>query len=163
MLLYFLRHGDACQDAHISDTKRPLTDLGIHQAVIVRSYLQRMQLKIAAVFSSPLTRAQQTASIIQEKITAQQSDISEYLLNGTDQKQLFEQLNSLNASSVLLVGHEPHLSETISLLISGNQDAGIEMKKCSLVLVEIRIPIQEGHGELLWLINQDIMKKLIQE
>ena len=31
MLLYFLRHGDALQNSHIDDNKRPLTDLGVRQ------------------------------------------------------------------------------------------------------------------------------------
>lgn len=163
MLLYFLRHGDTLQNSHIDDNKRPLTDLGVHQATLVGIYLQRINVKIDILLSSPLERAQQTASIIQEIISTQPSALSEFLLNGVDQQQLFEQLDRLKGSSALLVGHEPHLSETISLLVCGNRETGIEMKKCSLALIDIPLPIRQGHGQLRWLINLDVMQKLIQE
>ena len=73
-------------------------------------------------------------------------------MNGSDPQQLFKQLNKLKASSVLLVGHEPYLAETISLLIGGNRSAEIEMRKCSLALVDISIPIHQGTGLLKFLI-----------
>jgi phosphohistidine phosphatase SixA len=53
---------------------------------------------------------------------------------------------------VFLIGHEPYLSETISLFIGGNRKVEIEMKKCSLALVEISIPIHPGSGILKFLI-----------
>jgi phosphohistidine phosphatase SixA len=53
---------------------------------------------------------------------------------------------------VLLIGHEPYLSELISLLIGGNKKVEIEMRKCSLALVNISIPIHQGTGVLKFLI-----------
>ena len=54
---------------------------------------------------------------------------------------------------MLLVGHEPFLSETISLLIGGDHKTDIEMKKCSLALVEVLEPLRPGTGLLKQLID----------
>lgn len=152
MHIYFLRHGDASSDSRIDDSERPLTDLGRHQATLISTLLQRINVVIDVAFSSPLKRAQDTTSIILSNINKKQIVYSELLLNGSDLRQLFKQLNKLKVSSVLLVGHEPYLSEAISLLIDENRSPEIEMKKCSLALVDISIPIHQGTGLLKFLI-----------
>jgi phosphohistidine phosphatase len=157
MLLFFLRHGDASSDPRYDDIKRPLTDLGIRQATQVGTFLHRMDSTIELVLSSPLKRAQETASCVLSTMKKQQIITSEFLLNGSDPRQLFEQLHTLSPESVLLVGHEPHVSETISLLISGNRKVEIEIRKCSLALVESSIPIRKGAGLLKLLIPVEIV------
>ena len=160
MLLYFLRHGDASRDSSIDDNERPLTNLGTQQATLAAAFLQRIDPDIGAVLSSPLARARQTASIVRGKNTLPAPITSEYLLNGSDQRQLFKQLESLGVQSALLVGHEPHLSETISLLLCGNREAGIEMKKCGIALVETPVTIEAGCGRLRWLVSPDTIQHL---
>jgi len=151
MHIYFLRHGDASSDSLIDDSKRPLTDLGVQQATLVGTFLQRINIVIDVVLSSPLKRAQDTTSIVLSNINKKQIVYSELLVNGSDPRQLFKQLNKFKVSSVLLVGHEPYLSEAISILIDENQNAKIEMKKCSLALVDISVPIHQGTGLLKFL------------
>jgi phosphohistidine phosphatase len=157
MHIYFLRHGDASSDSRFSDNERPLTDRGKLQATLVGTFLQRMKVVIDAAFSSPLKRAQDTGSIVISNISKQKVVLSEFLLNGSDPRQLFEQLNELRVSSVILIGHEPYLSEIISLLISGNRNVEIEFRKCSLALVDISIPIKQGAGLLKFLIPVDTL------
>ena len=152
MDMYFLRHGDSSSDSRCSDSERPLTNLGIHQASFVGTFLQRMNVVIDAALSSPLTRAQETTSLVLLNNNTRKVSISELLLNGSDPQQLFDRLNEINVTSVLLVGHEPYLSETISLLIGGDRGVEIEMKKCSLALVNISLPIRPGSGKLKFLI-----------
>lgn len=152
MHIYFLRHGDASSDTRYNDNERPLTKLGEHQAALVGSLLHRMNVVVDIIISSPLKRAQETAAIVISKTLKRQIDTSELLVNGSDPRQLFEKLNKLSVASVLLVGHEPYLSETISLLVGGNRKAEIEMRKCSLVLVDVSNPIHQGAGILKFLI-----------
>ena len=152
MHIFFLRHGDASSDSRYDDSERPLTDLGMRQATLIGSLLQRMNVVIDAALSSPLKRAHDTASIVLSYINNQQITVSELLMNGTDPRRLFDQLNKLKVPSVFLIGHEPYLSETISLFIGGNRKVEIEMRKCSLALVDISIPIHPGAGILKFLI-----------
>jgi len=152
MHIFFLRHGDASSDSRYEDSERPLSDLGMRQATLVGSFLQRMNIVIDTALSSPLKRAHDTASIVLSYINNPQITVSELLMNGTDPRRLFDQLNKLKVPSAFLIGHEPSLSETISLLIGGNRKVEIEMRKCSLALVDISIPIHPGAGILKFLI-----------
>jgi phosphohistidine phosphatase len=152
MHILLLRHGDASIHSRYDDSERPLTDTGMHQAASVGTFLQRMNVRIDAALTSPLKRAQETATIVLSHFKNRQLEISELLLNGSDPQQFFEHLQELKAPTVLLVGHEPYLSEIVSLLISGNKNIEIEMKKCSLALVEVSTPIQPGTGLLKFLI-----------
>ena len=163
MLIYFLRHGDASNDSRYNDDERPLTDLGMRQANLVSVFLQRMNVCVDAILSSPYTRAQQTALIVQAGSGKQQFVITEFLGVGADPQRLFDYLSELKISSVILIGHEPNLSETISLLTSETRDAGIQMKKCSLALVEAPTPISPNEGLLNWLIPVDAIAKLIKD
>lgn len=157
MLIFFLRHGDASSDSRYGDSERPLTDLGVRQATMVGTLLRRMDPAVELVLSSPLKRARDTASCVLAAVKNQQILISDFLLNGSDPRQLFEQLNTLKVQSVLLVGHEPSMSEMISLLIGGNTNVEIEIRKCSVALVECPTPIQKGAGLLKFLIPVNTM------
>jgi len=152
MHIYLLRHGDASSDSRYNDNDRPLTELGVSQATLIGTLLQRINIVFDVVLSSPLKRAIDTTSIVLSKINNHQIAASELLVNKSDPQKLFDHLNELNVSSLLLVGHEPYLSELISLLIGGNQSTKIEMRKCSLALVDISIPIHQGTGILKFLI-----------
>ena len=152
MHIYFLRHGDASSDSQYTDVERPLTELGMCQAALVGAFLQRTNVVIDTALSSPFKRAQETASIVLSNNKNQKLLCSEFLLNGSEPQLLFDQLNELRTPSVLLVGHEPYLSETISQLIDGNRSVAIEMKKCTLALVNIPIPIHQGKGLLKFLL-----------
>jgi phosphohistidine phosphatase SixA len=83
---------------------------------------------------------------------------SEYLVPGSNPEQLFDLLNDQSAGSLLLVGHEPHLSATIAQLISGEETARIEMKKAGCACVEVAKPVERGRGVLKWLVTAEQMK-----
>ncbi len=66
MEIYFLRHASA-GEAKLNpakDEQRPLDKLGIEQCHIVGRALAALKLGLDAIISSPLVRAQQTASIV---------------------------------------------------------------------------------------------------
>jgi phosphohistidine phosphatase len=157
MLLYFLRHGEAVRDSAVSDLQRPLTEAGKKQAAAVGTFLQRNHRSINSTFTSPLARARETGTIVQSFVCAHRFNSTEYLTNGTNQKQLAKLLGDLDVESVLLVGHEPHLSETIAMFLADNRYFHLEMKPCSLALVEIDTPLQFGTGTLQWLIPVDTL------
>ena len=157
MHIYFLRHGDASSHARYEERERPLTDLGVRQATLVGTFLQQMNIMIDGALSSPLRRAQETASIALSGNRTQEVVLTEFLLNGSDPQQLYDQLDELQAPSVLVVGHEPLLSEMISRLIGSKGSAEIEMRKCSLALVDSASPIRQGAGILKFLIPVDTL------
>jgi len=161
MQIYFLRHGDASSHSRFHENERPLTGLGNKQASFVGKFLQHTKTCINIILTSPLARACETGAIVQSFIKAPRIETSEYLVNGTNPKQLFKHITEFDVESVLLVGHEPFLSETISLLIGSNEKSNIEMKKCSLAFVEVLEPVRPGTGILKQLIHVDTILKFI--
>ena len=160
MLIYLLRHGDAAQNPSLQDSERPLTELGRRQAEIVARFLQRFDTTIAAIFCSPLKRAQQMAEPTRKLLKVQQFVLSEYLVPGSASPQLIEQMNVNTFESVLLVGHEPYLGEFLSLLVAGGTDLKLEFRKSSLALVETAAPVRKRNGILKWFITFEQMEMI---
>jgi phosphohistidine phosphatase len=160
MLLYLLRHGDANQDPSFDDSERPLSELGERQAATVASFLRSGKIRISTIYSSPLLRAVQTGEVVRTALNISKLEKTEYLVPGTRKGQLLAQLNSSGMESVLLVGHEPHLSQTMSLLLSGREDLPLEFKKCSLASLIASSPVRKGHALLQWLVTYEQMQLL---
>ena len=160
MRIYFLRHGDAATDPSLHDSERPLTELGRRQAHTVARFLQRSNTSITSIFCSPLLRAEQTAQPVREQLGVKNLFMTEYLIPGNDPRQLLEQINAHQDDSILLVGHEPLLSELIAMLVAGGTELRIEIKKSSVALLETTPPVRRGHGLLKWLIHIDHLQQL---
>jgi phosphohistidine phosphatase len=162
MHIYLLRHGDAINGSSFHDSERPLSDLGNRQAAIAGKYLKQFPSFIELILASPLKRAQETAALVQVHTGCPKIETTEYLVNGTDHRQLLNQLSNSNAVMALLVGHIPHLEDTITLLTGIEDPMEIEMKKCSLACVEIGVPIQPESGALKYLIHIKDMEARLQ-
>lgn len=160
MFLYFLRHADAVQNPSLGDSERPLSVLGKHQAETVGDFLRLSNIHIDEILSSPLVRAVETAEIVGTALGMQKVERTEYLVPGTRKGQLFDLLNSTSHPSVLLTGHEPHLSQTVSALLSERSPVALEFKTCSLACLDASEPIREGHALLQWLVTHEQMKLL---
>ncbi len=153
MKVYFLRHGIAFERSEWkgADAERPLTGDGIGKLRNTAETLAHLDLGLDAIISSPLVRARQTAEIVAQALglKAKLSE-DERLAPGFDNDQLQVMLREHSrANAVMLVGHEPDLSETISALIGGGR---IVMKKGGLALVDLP-DAQFRRGELLWLLT----------
>jgi phosphohistidine phosphatase len=155
MMLFFLRHGDASSQ----ENEHPLTETGRRQADTAGLYMMHNGFLVNRIYTSPLLRARETGIIVRQHLSAPLPETTEYLANGTNPNQLFHFLNGLDVESVLLVGHEPFLSGTISMLIAGHSHAGIEIKKCTLGLVEIGLPIRTGSGLLKTIVDVMTMQR----
>jgi len=153
MILFLLRHGDAFGAGHGDDASRELSTLGEEQARAQGRALQSCAVKPDVIIASPLVRAQQTAAIARRETGCGIMRTSEHLTPTADHRNIVQELNSLKIECVLLVGHEPHLSTLISLLITGSRMAGIEMEKGSLACVEVDGPVKYGRGKLAWLLT----------
>lgn len=151
MRIYFLRHGEASTDAGLKDNERPLAEYGTTQAWAIGSLLLSAGIEPEMVFTSPLARAKQTAEIICMALRLRDAQVTEFLDPLSDPRQLFTELSSYKVDSLLLVGHEPFITEAVSLLISGNRSMRINISKASLVCVEADDSVQLGTGRLEFL------------
>ena len=135
-----MRHGDAGDSSMnpTTDDSRHLTAEGNEKTKAVVRALKKMKYDPPeAVASSPLVRAQETAQIAIEHFAPKAHfEITNAILPGGDMERTMAFIAKMSETycSLMLVGHDPHLSSFASVLVSGSTRPGIEMKKSSLAL-----------------------------
>jgi phosphohistidine phosphatase len=155
MILYFFRHalaGDR-NEWHEDDRLRPITETGKKRTKAAGKKLVDLIPDLDAIISSPLTRARQTADLLAEALEMEAA-IDERLSPGFSAVELAKIVEERpDAEALLLVGHEPDFSETISALIGGGE---VVVKKGSLARVDLfDVPALEG--QLVWLIPPKVL------
>jgi phosphohistidine phosphatase len=134
MELYVLRHGIAVErgtPGYRKDSDRPLTKEGEEKLHQIAQAMLAIELKFDLILSSPYVRAAKTAEIVALELDKEVT-FTEFLEPSGNQLALINQINDEKPQRVLLVGHEPDLSQLISLLTTGGTAASIELKKGGL-------------------------------
>ena len=152
MLLYLLRHGQAHPNA-LNDAQRELTELGRRQTQAVMARRLAAMQAPAAMWVSPLVRAQQTAAIAASFFPPVPLQTYPELIPEGSQTALYEYLSGCNDSALLVVGHQPLLGRWLNHLCGYHPDA-LPMGTSSLACINITLPAA-GFGELLWLQHAD--------
>ena len=161
MELYFLRHASAGESVANpkKDEKRSLDEEGVLQTRYIGRMLAQLDIQLDLIISSPLVRAMQTASIAANEL-AYEGKIELGLALRPEAK--FEDFREMlkrhaKADSVMVVGHNPSLSEFLGRLV-GNPaaPANIELKKGAVARVEVR----GKSARLLWMITPKIARVL---
>jgi phosphohistidine phosphatase len=153
MHLYFLRHGEAdWPEWEKSDDERPLTKRGKKEMHEVAKFLARIKAKPSLIVSSPLPRASQTAEIAAEHLKLKYRT-DKLLAPGFGLNHLKRLFEKYPEKSLMIVGHEPSFTETISALTG----ASLKLSKAGLALVDVDLPSRKG--KLLWLFPPRLAKK----
>ncbi len=157
MDLYILRHGLAAEASAVrTDSERPLTAEGVRKLVKIAAGMARLGLKFDLVFSSPYLRARQTAELVAETLKARKRlEFTDALEPGADHGALIKLLKGRGGEveNVLLVGHEPYLSELISLLVGGDLRSTVNLKKGGLCKLSLEAVRGGRCGVLEWLLT----------
>lgn len=137
MELYLLRHGIAEErDAPgvQSDFERRLTAEGRARCLEAAAGLAALGVTFTRVWSSPLARAQETAALALPDIAA---ELRDELASGSVALLLSELAKLPEDAKVLLVGHEPQLSEVVEHLLGAGRRGYVVMKKAGLAAVDV--------------------------
>jgi phosphohistidine phosphatase len=165
--LYILRHGIAVEPGtpgYAADADRPLVPKGEQKLLKIAKAMGALELAFDLILSSPYLRARQTAKIIAASSKPQKAvELSDLLTPGGSPRKLIESLNRLKPipEQVLLVGHEPYLSDLISVLISGEPGAGITMKKGGLCKLSAELLRYGRCAALDWLLTPTQMALMV--
>jgi phosphohistidine phosphatase len=141
MIIYFLRHASAGQSNknNSQDAKRPLDKEGMEQCRYVGRVLAALNVQVDAMISSPLKRASQTASLVANEIGHDDKIELHPALQPEASFESFRELLQDHAKqdAIMVVGHNPNLSQFISLLISdGANENAVDLKKGAVAKVE---------------------------
>jgi len=163
MEIYILRHGiavDRGTPGYKKDSDRPLTNEGEEKMQQIAKAILAMDLKFDLILSSPYVRAQQTAQIVAAELD-EEVTLTEFLVPNGNALELIRELNDEKPQRVLLVGHEPHLSELISVLVTGESDAAIELKKGGLCKLSTDRLAFGQCATLNWLLTPKQLRSLV--
>jgi phosphohistidine phosphatase len=166
MDFFILRHGIAAElgaGAGARDADRALTPKGKREMWQVARAMKLLDLSFDLILSSPYTRASQTAEIVAEALGLEKKlELMDCLVPHGNAREFISLLNKYKPApqNVLLVGHEPYLSQLISLLISGGSTASVTLKKAALAKLSTD-SLKFGHcATLKWLLTPKQMRLL---
>jgi phosphohistidine phosphatase len=139
MMVYLLRHGEAEPQA-ADDSQRRLTPRGRqHVDSVARQFLSN-KLPLRQCISSPYVRAKQTAELFLEQVAPglplQQNPL---LTPDVRASELMKLLETVQAEQLLLVGHNPLLSELFALLTDGSVSQMHILATSELVAISIDV------------------------
>ena len=152
MNLYILRHGIAAERGgeYSDDNMRPLTRKGIRRMRREAKGMSAIGIAPDLIISSTLVRAVQTAEIVQQGLSAPPQMITTHaLVPEAHPSQILQELAASHSSlsSVMVVGHEPHMSSLVSYILTGEISWLIDLKKGALCSIDLS---PSGRGQLLW-------------
>ncbi len=141
------------------DAERPLTPEGLARARRAALGLKRIAEPPVRVVTSPLTRAQQTASILTRFAGWPEATRSTALLPDASPEELLALLARARERCVAVVGHEPGLSRLIAACLPGAVSAAaLEMKKMGVALLAFPAAARAGRGRLVWLLPPKVLR-----
>ncbi len=162
---YIMRPGIAVirgPSSIIDDAKRPLAPDGKQKMRAIASGLVRMGFDVDWIVTSPLVRAVETAEIVGETLTSKPPlDFCDALRPGGSGEDLIEFLaKRAHRRRVLVVGHEPDLSNLAARLIGAGRNANVAFKKGGCCLIAFKEFPPKSPGQLMWWLTPRIMRKL---
>jgi phosphohistidine phosphatase len=165
MNLYFLRHGIAVEPSEWkrADSERPLTKDGIRKMKKVAKGMRKVGVAFDWILTSPYRRAHDTAQIVAKEFRASKKlRITRSLATDGDSKGLVRHLarDFRSWETVLLVGHEPYLSQLIAVLIGGNPAISLDLKKGGLCKLAADSLTYDRSATLEWWLPPKILKNL---
>jgi len=153
MKLYLAQHGAAVSKQE--DPARPLSEQGAQEVQTVAAFLGISGIKVARVWHSGKRRAAQTAELLAKMIlSGGRVEVVEGI-SPNDPVDEFATDADVWEDDTLVVGHLPFMSRLVSLLTSGDADAGlVQYQPGSLVCLE-RVDAEQW--VILWMIRPDLL------
>lgn len=165
MMLYLMRHGPAePRDAarFRDDDLRPLSADGQRRTRKASRGLARCRLRIGAVWSSPLARAMQTATIVCDALRLDPNRIrrTDALQPDADPRNVIRELvDHSPPTPILLIGHEPHLSG-LSAWLLGAATLRTPFRKAGVRGYRLADPPSAGRAELTVLLSPKVLRAI---
>ena len=174
MDLYLLRHGDVGKRISLVNDAA-LTESGKKEVAIIARSFKELNQDVSTILTSPLKPAVQTARILAEALSMKVKVLAcDELAPEGSVIQLSDRLRHYPLdSSILIVGHEPYLTNMIYEIIfhvnrtnsrrktremrMGSPES-IILKKAGIAKLRIKSMTPNLEGEMHWLMTPRIMK-----
>jgi len=167
MQLLVIRHAiaedrEAFAASGRDDSERPLTDEGRTKMRRVAERLRRLAPSLDLLASSPYARAMETARIVASEYGLRDEDIKvvDGLVPDAPLQQFVSWIERRKRVKVAaIVGHEPHLGQLVTWLMSGLPESRVELKKGGACLLEFDGQPGPGVGVMKWLVRPGLLRE----
>ncbi len=151
MEIYLIRHGiaaDASPDG--SDRLRELTAEGVAKLRGEAAGLDRLEVRLGLILSSPLVRARQTADVLARHLGTKPPVVVSSALapSGSPADVAAELRKHQNVGPIALVGHEPGIGMLAARWLGA--PAPIGFKRGGVCRIDFDASIRDGAGTLRW-------------
>lgn len=161
--LYLVRHAHAGQSDpnDPNDHLRPLSGKGRAQADALRRTFDTLGITLNRLFSSPYTRAAETAAPLTPYAAQRRAELLSTLTYDDYPALLGALAATLGAhdTRVALVGHEPYLSELAAYLLTGDV-GGMSLRMQKGMVVRLEGPLDLGAMTLHTALPPKLIKRL---
>jgi phosphohistidine phosphatase len=142
------------------DSLRPITDEGKKKMKQVARGLRTLVPDIDLLATSPLTRAAQTAAVLDSVYGGlREVEISE-LAPEASPVEFLSWLRKQTGKIVAVVGHEPSISLIVSWLLTGSEKRLFSFRKGGACLLEFPGEVGAGTASLLWALTPALLREL---
>ena len=129
------RFAQTCAD----DDLRPLTADGAERMRLGAAGLHRLVPDLDLLATSPQVRARQTADIVAAEYGLSNLVVLDELRSGRPPAEFIDWLQETGArETIAIVGHDSHVSDLVSALLTGKKRNIVEIKKGAAVMLELR-------------------------
>ncbi|MFI5460208.1 MAG: phosphohistidine phosphatase SixA [Isosphaerales bacterium] len=161
--LYILRHGIAVDPGTpgIPDDERRLTAKGEKRMRQIALALRKLDLKLDRIVTSPLPRARATAEIVADALDVRERlETSNVLQTGTAAATIQRWLRERTEDRLMIVGHNPTLSDLVSLLVMGTIQPQIcDLKKGGIAALT-RTAAAKDLYDIAWIATPRLIRSL---
>ncbi len=158
MELLLIRHGEATavgNDGVMSDHDRDLTEAGVGKIRRAARAIDRMEVRLNAIISSPYPRAEHTARIICDGLTHKPVlRCSESLAPGNSVTEALAELRQNGELRALAIcGHEPTLSMLANRLLGNRNRPVLIFHTGSVAYLQLDLSPKSAAGTLHWFLD----------
>ena len=154
--LLLLRHAESSgTEAGQSDFARPLNERGREAAPAIGRFLGRQRVKPDLILCSPAERARETATLVIDAAGLTSSKLrDDARIYEAATATLFEVVSQIEegAREVLIVGHNPGISELLARLTGEERPIRTASLVCISLDIEKWREVREQTGRLAWLV-----------
>lgn len=166
--ILLLRHAKSERDSRIKDINRSLTSRGKEDAMRMGMFIRGIEALPSYIVSSPAKRAKQTSKHFAKSAGIDYDFINwdeELYYGGARDYVNVIQKTPSGTDEILIVGHNPLLEETVSLLCDDEGVYSVRMETSTIVCVEHPAiewkQIKPGTSRMRWMVTPDLIKKFL--
>ncbi len=153
-IVYLVQHGEAKPESE--DPDRPLTARGREDVLLVARHAAGVGVKVERVLHSGKLRAKQTAEILANHLHPAGGVEETSGLSPMDPPESARSVIEGAKEPVMIVGHLPHLSRLLSLIVIGNPEMEVVRFRTGEI---VSLAKSDKKWSVAWILTPDIVRR----